>query len=290
MMKVTIDPDSGFCFGVKKTIEIAENELKQNSKLICVGEIVHNQEEIKRLEKNGLKTVSPNDLENLNKVDILIRAHGEPPSTYETAERNNLKIIEGTCPIVLKLQDKIGKAYEEMRETGGQVVIFGKSGHPEVIGLLGQTENNAIIINGIGDLNIIDFQKPIRLFAQTTKSKTDYHEIIEEIYEKVKFLNSDKKDFEHYNSICGQVSNRVLKLKNFCQSNEVIIFVSGKNSSNGKYLYSICKEMNLNSYFISSDSDLDETWFENVKTVGISGATSTPQWLMEQVAKKISRY
>jgi len=289
-MKVTIDPDSGFCFGVKKTIEIAENELNQNSKLICVGEIVHNQEEIKRLEKNGLKTVSPNDLENLNKVDILIRAHGEPPSTYETAERNNLKIIEGTCPIVLKLQDKIGKAYEEMRETGGQVVIFGKSGHPEVIGLLGQTENNAIIINDIGDLNIIDFQKPIRLFAQTTKSKTDYHEIIEEIYEKVKFLNSDKKDFKHYNSICGQVSNRVTKLKNFCQSNEVIIFVSGKNSSNGKYLYSICKEMNLNSYFISSDSDLDETWFENVKTVGISGATSTPQWLMEQVAKKISRY
>ncbi len=289
-MKVTIDPDSGFCFGVKKTIEIAENELKQHDTLFCVGEIVHNQEEIKRLEKNGLKTVSPNDLESLNKAGVLIRAHGEPPSTYETAKKNNLKIIEGTCPIVLKLQEKIRKAYEEMKEIGGQVVIYGKSSHPEVIGLSGHTENNAIIISGIGDLNKIDFQKPIRLFAQTTKSKTDYHEIIEEIYEKVKFLNSDKKDFEHYNSICGQVSNRVLKLKNFCQSNEVIIFVSGKNSSNGKYLYSICKEDNLNSYFISSDSELEETWFKNIKTVGISGATSTPHWLMEQVAQKISTY
>lgn len=287
-MKVSIDSYSGFCFGVKNTIEIAEKELAQKGTLFCVGEIVHNKEEIKRLEKKGLKTILPKDLRRLYKGDILIRAHGEPPSTYENAQKNNLTITEGTCPIVLKLQDRIKEAYNDMKVVNGQVVVYGNSNHPEVIGLLGHTENKAIVIKDIGELKEINFQKPIRLFAQTTKSKTAYQEIIDKISNKLSNQAISEDHFKFYKTICGHVSKRVPELQTFCHKHDVIIFVSGTNSSNGKFLFSICQKENPKSYFISTAAQLNNKWFKSVKSVGISGATSTPHWLMEEIAQKIS--
>ena len=286
-MKVTIDPYSGFCFGVEKAIEMAEKELKNNKTLYCLGDIVHNQEEIERLNQLGLKSINYDTYNNMVSTKILVRAHGEPPETFNRAKRNNINIIDATCPIVIKLQERVKKAYAEMQQVKGQVVIFGKKNHPEVIGLAGQTNNTAIIIENETELSKLNFQKPVRLFSQTTRSKEDYNNIVEIIKKKINNAGLDTSNFKFRDSICRKVSNRVPKLKDFSRDNDVIVFVSGKKSSNGKYLYSISKKVNPDSYHISSVNELKNTWFKNAQTVGISGATSTPKWLMEKVAREI---
>ena len=285
-MKITIDSDSGFCFGVEKAIEVAEQRLKDSGKLYSLGQIVHNEEEIERLERKGMVTIGHDKLSNAGDAEILLRAHGEPPETYKIAKEKNLKIIDATCPIVVKLQKRVKKAYEEMKTVGGQVAVFGKKDHPEAIGLAGQTANTAIIIETPEEANLIDVSKPLRLFAQTTKNKYEYEMLVEAL--KIRYKeNGNPQDFIHYNTVCKLVSGRGDHLKEFCSENDVVIFISGKNSSNGKYLFGVCKSVNRSSYHISSPDELNREWFENTETVGISGATSTPKWLMEKVADSI---
>jgi 4-hydroxy-3-methylbut-2-enyl diphosphate reductase len=288
-MKVSIDPYAGFCFGVKKTIELAENELQKQKKLYCIGDIVHNQEEINRLKNSGLEITDFSSLEEKRKSTILFRAHGEPPSSYDKARKYELTIIDGTCPIVLKLQQKIKNAFDEMKKVDGQVVIFGSKNHPEVIGLSGNTNNEAIILESLDEIDQINFEKPIRLFAQTTKDKEKYNLLKEIITRKINVVDTTS-DYKFYNTICGQISNRVPKLKKFCANDDIVIFVSGKKSSNGKYLYNICKSVNPKSYHISTEDEINPKWFMEAKTVGISGATSTPLWLMEKIAKQIMTF
>lgn len=287
-MHIEIDKNAGFCFGVKKAIESAETFLQEDENLFCLGEIVHNSIEVDRLNKMGLKTIDKTEFENLHQFKVLLRAHGEPPETYETAKRNNLKLIDATCPVVLKLQKRVAKAYNESKEINGQVLIYGKKDHPEIIGLAGQTENTAVVITHKNDLEKIDYNKPIQLFSQTTQSISGYSEIINIIKSRIEKLNIDiNQHFKAHHTICGQVSGRDKKLKDFAQKNDLILFVSGKNSSNGKYLFDVCKEVNKKSYFISNEDELDEKWFKNISTVGISGATSTPLWLMQKIKEKI---
>jgi 4-hydroxy-3-methylbut-2-enyl diphosphate reductase len=287
-MKVSIDPFAGFCFGVKRAIGIAEEELRQSDQLYCLGEIVHNEEEIQRLQNSGLQTIDTKMLPVSTGNKVLLRAHGEPPTTYNLAEKNNIEIVDGTCPVVLKIQKKVKAAWDEMKKVNGQVVIFGKKNHPEVVGLAGQTEDNAIIIENPDDLDKIDMQRAIRLFVQTTKSMEDYKKITEYISAKHKNSNPDSSDFKYYNTTCGQVSQRIPKLKKFCREHDVIIFVSGKNSSNGKQLFAICEAENKKSYMISSEIEINQEWFTHADAVGISGATSTPAWLMKKIADQIS--
>jgi (E)-4-hydroxy-3-methyl-but-2-enyl pyrophosphate reductase len=289
-MKVTLDPYAGFCFGVKKAIQKAEEGLQQNQKLFCLGEIVHNDEEIQRLEKSGLSTLHYKDLENIQGAKIMFRAHGEPPSTYENARKNNFEIIDATCPVVLKFQEKVKQAFKEMQLKNGQIVIAGNKNHPEVIGLKGQTEGTAIIIESVADINKINFRLPVRLFIQTTKNKEFLDEIVKVVLEKYLKLGITNPDFKYHNTICGQVSGRIPRLKEFCSQNEVIIFVSGKNSSNGKQLFNICQSMNPRSYFISSPGELKSEWYNKAISVGVSGATSTPGWLMKKIADNISTH
>lgn len=288
-MKVTVDPYAGFCFGVKNTIELAEKELQIQDKLYCIGDIVHNQEEIDRLKKSGLEITEFPSLEEDEQSVILFRAHGEPPSSYKLAKQKGIKLIDGTCPIVLKLQQKIMDAFHEMKNVDGQVVIYGSKNHPEVIGLSGYSNDEAIVLESVEEINLIDFSKPIRLFAQTTKDKTKYKLIQESIGQKIN-ENEATADYKYFNTICGQVSNRVPKLKEFCTNNEVVVFVSGKKSSNGKYLYNICKSTNSNSYHVSTFDEIKPGWFNHTKTVGVSGATSTPLWLMENIAEQIKTF
>lgn len=280
-MIVTIDPHSGFCFGVKEAVLKAENNLLQKEDLFCLGEIVHNGEETSRLQKLGLKSIEKDKLKSVKNTNLLIRAHGEPPQTYEAAKQNNLTIIDATCPIVLKLQDRINKAWMEMQEINGQIAIIGKEQHPEVVGLNGQTEFNAIILQETEDIHKINMDKPLRLFAQTTINTEKYEQIIQEIKINI------NAEFIPYNTICKQVSNRKPSLIHFCKDQDVVIFVSGKNSSNGKALYNICKSNNAKSYHISTLSEIKNEWFDRAKKVGISGATSTPMWLMENVKDAI---
>ena len=287
-MKITIDSDSGFCFGVEKAIEIAEQRLKDSGKLYSLGQIVHNEEEINRLEQKGMVTIGHDKLPDAKDAAILLRAHGEPPETYRIAKEKNLKIIDATCPIVVKLQKRVKKAYEEMNRIGGQVAVFGKKEHPEAIGLTGQTDNTAIIIESPDEADMIDVSRPLRLFAQTTKNKYEYEKLVG-ILRKKYDEQGRSQDFIHYNTVCKLVSGRGDHLKDFSRENDVVIFISGKHSSNGKYLYNICKASNQKSYHISSPAELEKSWFENAETVGISGATSTPKWLMEEVADKIRR-
>jgi 4-hydroxy-3-methylbut-2-en-1-yl diphosphate reductase len=287
-MKVSIDPFAGFCFGVKRAIGIAEEELRQSDQLYCLGEIVHNEEEIKRLEKSGLNTIKSKGFGESEGNKVLLRAHGEPPLTYKVAAENNIEIIDATCPVVLKIQKKVKVAWEEMKQVNGQVVLFGKKNHPEVTGLAGQTEDNAIIIENSDDLYKIDMQRAIRLFVQTTKSIVDFNSIVDLISVKLRNANPDSSDFKYYNTICGQVSQRIPKLKKFCREHDIIIFVSGKNSSNGKQLFAICKAENNKSYLISSEIEINQDWFSKAESVGISGATSVPEWLMKKIAGQIS--
>ena len=286
-MKTEIDPHAGFCFGVAKAIDQAEVALAKGNSLHCLGEIVHNEEETARLTGLGLHTIDSEEFRTLKNKTVLIRAHGEPPETYAFAQENNITLIEATCPVVLKLQVRVKKAWEEMKEVGGTVIIAGKRNHPEVIGLSGQTSHEAVIAESAEDLQQINFRKPVRLFAQTTIGQETYDEIRRAIRSRMPHLKDNSDGFRSHNSICGQVSGRVTKLEVFCKSHDVIIFVSGKNSSNGRNLFKACLRSNPNSYHISTPGELESSWFRGAESVGISGATSTPQWLMEKVAKEI---
>ncbi|MCL2683103.1 MAG: 4-hydroxy-3-methylbut-2-enyl diphosphate reductase [Bacteroidales bacterium] len=283
-MIVDIDQHSGFCFGVVSAIQRAEEELQNGETLYCLGDIVHNSAEVERLSKRGLRVISHEEFAKLSDCKVLIRAHGEPPETYAIAKKQNITLIDATCPIVLKLQQRIRDGYQDMQKAGGQILIYGKPGHAEVVGLEGQTECNAIIIDEESDLQNIDFSKPIRLYSQTTKSREGYEKLQENIRKKL----SENADFIVFNTICGQVANRAKQLTDFCQNHQLILFISSKNSSNGQYLFDLCKRANPNTHFISDVSELQSEWFKTIDTVGICGATSTPMWLMEDVAKQIS--
>lgn len=290
MIEVTIDKNSGYCFGVEYAIQMAEDELRESKNLYCLGDIVHNDMEVKRLYSKGLRIIDREDLKNICNSKVLIRAHGEPPETYQIALENNLELIDASCPVVLKLQNRVKNAHDQSNKKQGQIVIYGKEGHAEVIGLSGQTNQEAIIIADENDLAKVDFTRPITLFSQTTKSTRGFYDIKARIEEKIKEarknqINEDSVQFEVNDSICRQVSNREPQLKKFAQENDLILFVSGKKSSNGRALYEACKAVNENSYFIENEQELDMSWFSSNCRVGICGATSTPTWLMEQVAE-----
>ncbi len=289
LMKVTIDQNSGYCFGVEFAIQMAEDEMEESKNLYCLGDIVHNDMEVQRLHEKGLRIISRDDLANLRDCKVLIRAHGEPPETYQIALKNNIELIDASCPVVLKLQNRVKNAFDQMEKVDGQIVIYGKPGHAEVIGLTGQTRGRAIIVMKDEDLDKIDYTKPVTLFSQTTKSTQGFYRIKAMIEERLKATNGalETVNFNANDSICRQVSNREPQLRKFSEEQDVIIFVSSKKSSNGKALYSVCQETNERSYFIANEEELQPEWFEGAETVGICGATSTPMWLMEQVADGI---
>ncbi len=282
-MRVHIDPDSGFCFGVVSAVNEAEKELKRSGTLYCLGEIVHNKAELKRLQNKGLITIQHEGLHAIKNKTMLIRAHGESPETYRLANVHNINIIDASCPIVLKLQRLIKKTYDRMKGQNGQIVIFGEPGHPETIGLLGQTSGKAIVLRSINDVGKIDPSKPVALFSQTTKSSEEYQLITSKIEKMMK----EDVPFQVFNTICRQVSKRLPLIRKFCNIHDVIIFVSGKNSSNGKILFKACQERNSKSHSISETSELKPEWFKNASSVGVCGATSTPMWLMEKIAGRI---
>ena len=284
-MKVVIDNNSGFCFGVVYAITMAEDELNNTGELYCLGDIVHNDIEVKRLQQKGLRIINHEDLNQLKDCKVLIRAHGEPPQTYITAMQNNIELLDASCPVVLKLQNRVKNAYDRDHDSNTQIVIYGIPGHAEVNGLLGQTNQQAIIITNDEDLNKIDFKRPVELFSQTTKSTNKFYRMKEMIELKAAEFNQPV----YFNdTICRQVSNREPQLQKFSRQFDVIIFVSGKKSSNGKVLYQVCKNENEKSYFISDESELQPEWFTKVNSVGICGATSTPMWLMQKVADSIA--
>jgi 4-hydroxy-3-methylbut-2-enyl diphosphate reductase len=284
-MQVTIDKNSGYCFGVEFAIKMAEDEMENKEPLYCLGDIVHNDMEVKRLSAKGLVVIDREQLQELSNCKVLIRAHGEPPETYRLAIENNIELIDASCPVVLKLQHRVKNAFDKMERENGQIVIYGKKGHAEVIGLTGQTLEKAIVVMEDADLEKIDYNRPITLFSQTTKSTKGFYALSEKIEEKIKATKGELSeiDFNSNDSICRQVSNREPQLQRFSQENDVILFVSGKKSSNGKALYQVCLSENPRSYFIESEEEIDQDWFQQAERVGICGATSTPMWLMEQV-------
>lgn len=271
-LSVEIDPSSGFCFGVVYAIEMAEDILDEFGTLYCLGDIVHNDEEVRRLEAKGLEIINHDQLANINDSKVLIRAHGEPPSTYELALNNNLELIDASCPVVLKLQNRIKNSFDKEE----QIYIYGKHGHAEVVGLLGQTNNKAIVFQSLEELDLATMPKEITLYSQTTKSTDSFYEINKVLAENGISVNTN-------DTICRQVSNRDKELRDFAKRYDRIIFVSGTKSSNGKVLYNVCKDQNANTYFVSSKEDVMTDWFNNGEKIGICGATSTPMWLMEQV-------
>ncbi|HOS36710.1 MAG TPA: 4-hydroxy-3-methylbut-2-enyl diphosphate reductase [Paludibacteraceae bacterium] len=283
-MKIKIDESSGFCFGVVNAIKKAEQELETSSQLFCLGDIVHNGQEVRRLASKGLKTIEHAQLELLFDEKILFRAHGEPPSTYALAERHRLKVIDATCPVVLMLQKKIKKAYQE--NAGVQIVIYGKIGHAEVNGLVGQTDGTAIVIEGEQDLDKIDFSKDILLFSQTTKSVDGFNSLVAAL----NAVKPPQTTFRYFDTICRQVASRIPNIREFAAKFDLVFFVSGTKSSNGRVLFRECKQVNPNSHFISDLDEIDFSLLTNVKTIGICGATSTPKWLMEQVAETLERH
>lgn len=282
-MNIEIDTNSGFCFGVVYAIDKAEKILEHSDNLYCLGDIVHNDAEVARLESKGLQIIDKEQLSKLKNKRVMFRAHGESPETYLAALKNNITVVDASCPIVLKLQLNIKKKYDQLKPKNGQIIIFGKKGHAEVIALSGQINNEAIIISNEDDLKLINFALPIAIFSQTTKSRTEYNQIVDKIKSR---LITD--DFYFQNSICNQVADRDKKLKKFCKDKDLIIFVSGKKSSNGKMLYGICCSINPNTKFISEITDIDNSWLDGVTNIGITGATSTPKWLMENVKNYIS--
>lgn len=285
---VEVDNGSGFCFGVTNAIKKAEALLTPGESLYCLGEIVHNSEEVNRLESKGLKTVDYSNMSSLKGKQLLVRAHGEPPETYRLAAESGIKIVDATCPIVTKLQQRVASAYAEMQQVGGQVVIFGKKSHPEVVGLSGNANGAAIIIEKVDAVATLDCSKPTVLFSQTTMDGEDYIALGEAIKQKMDKLNPNGSSrLKVVNSVCGSVSNRKPKLAEFSRLHDMVVFVAGKKSSNGKVLFEVCKEANPRTIFVESEAELDGTLFESVKTVGVCGATSTPLWLMEKVAEKI---
>lgn len=279
--RIEIDEGSGFCFGVVTAIRKAEEELERTGQLYCLGDIVHNATEVERLRKKGLETITHGDLEHLRGVKVLLRAHGEPPSTYETARRNEIEIIDATCPVVLQLQRRIKSASE--KDDDALVLIYGKPGHAEVNGLVGQTGGEAVVVRDLSDLDRVDLSRPIRLYSQTTKSVDGFMEMVEEI----KRRRGSEDGFEWYDTICRQVASRIPKIREFARSHDVVIFVSGAKSSNGKVLYSECRAVNPRTYLVSDASELRREWTEGAESIGICGATSTPRWLMSEVAEAI---
>lgn len=271
-LHIEIDRNSGFCFGVVYAIEMAEDILKEDGQLYCLGDIVHNDEEVKRLENKGLEIIDHNDLKTIYNAKVLIRAHGEPPSTYELALQNNLELIDASCPVVLKLQNRIKNSYDKEE----QIYIYGKHGHAEVVGLLGQTNNNAIVFQDLEELDLDTMPRNITLYSQTTKSTDKFYEINQILEERGITVNT-------HDTICRQVSNRDKELRFFARQFDQVIFVSGTKSSNGKVLYNVCKEQNPHTYFVSSLDDVKAEWFAKGERIGICGATSTPMWLMEDV-------
>lgn len=280
-MKIEIDSGSGFCFGVTTAIRKAEEELAAGKTLYCLGDIVHNGMECERLRRMGLITINHDDMKRLHGVKVLLRAHGEPPETYELARRNDIEIIDATCPVVLQLQRRIKRQYDT--DTGADIVIFGKPGHAEVLGLVGQTESKASVIAGIDDARNLDYSRDICLYSQTTKSLDEFHSIIEYIRGHI----SPEATFKSFDTICRQVANRMPNISSFARRHDLILFVCGRKSSNGKVLFNECKSVNPNSHLIEGPEEIDPGWIDGAGTIGICGATSTPKWLMEQCRDKI---
>jgi 4-hydroxy-3-methylbut-2-enyl diphosphate reductase len=273
---IEIDEGSGFCFGVTTAIKKAEEELSRGTQLYCLGDIVHNGMECERLKRLGLVTINHEEMSNLHNATVLLRAHGEPPATYRLADTNNIEIIDATCPVVLQLQRRIKAQYESLPES--QIVIFGKNGHAEVLGLVGQTQGHAIVIEKYDDVMMLDLTRDIYLYSQTTKSLDEFHRIIEYIQQHI----SPDATFKSFDTICRQVANRMPNIKAFASRHDLVLFVCGHKSSNGKVLYGECKSVNPNSYQIEGPEEINPSWLKGVNTVGICGATSTPKWLMEQ--------
>ena len=275
MLSIEIDNGSGFCFGVTTAIQKAEEELAKGNVLYCLGDIVHNGMECERLRQMGLVTIDHEQMQQLHNVKVLLRAHGEPPETYELAQRNNIEIIDATCPVVLQLQKRIKRQYEE---GSGQIVIFGKKGHAEVLGLVGQTQSNAIVIESFDEVKRLDFSRDIYLYSQTTKSLDEFHRIIDYIQQHI----SPDATFKSFDTICRSVANRMPNISQFAARHDLILFVCGHKSSNGKVLFNECLRVNANSHLIEGPEEIDPEWLNGIETVGICGATSTPKWLMEQ--------
>lgn len=281
---IEIDSKSGFCFGVARAIKMAEQIISEQKPVVSLGDIVHNSEEITRLEKIGMSMASHEHIQNLENKTVLFRAHGEPPSSYETLQKQGACIVDATCPVVLKLQQRIRKAWLEMTEKSGQIVVYGKKGHPEVTGLVGQTNDEAIVISHIDDIRSIDPSRPLVLFSQTTMDLKGF----EAIRDSIRIWMNPGVEASFHNTICAQVGNRAPHLRVFASKYDVIVFVGGEKSSNAKVLFNVCKEVNAASYFTPSALQVQAEWFPlNVKSIGICGATSTPLWLMEEVAGKI---
>lgn len=277
MYNIEIDEGSGFCFGVTTAIQKAEEELAKGNTLYCLGDIVHNGQECERLKKMGLITINHEEFSQLRNAKVLLRAHGEPPQTYKTARENNIEIIDATCPVVLRLQKRIKQEYDTVSDREKQIVIYGKNGHAEVLGLVGQTEGKAIVIEGLEEAKQLDFGKDIRLYSQTTKSLDEFWQIVEYIKEHI----APEATFEFYDTICRQVANRMPNIRKFAGAHDLVFFVCGKKSSNGKILFQECKKVNPNSYQIDQPEEIDRSLLNNVRSIGICGATSTPKWLME---------
>lgn len=286
-MIIEIDPYSGFCTGVKKAIDMAEKELEKGETVYCLGDLVHNTQEILRLKSMGLITIDNKTFKELKNCKVLFRAHGEPPESYEIARKNNIRIIDATCSIVSNLQRKIKCSFDQI-SSDGQIVILGKEDHAEVIGLVGQTGGKAIVVEQLDDLKKIDYTKPVYLYTQTTKAKDHFLIMKEEIKNRIKQVKGDSEEtLSSFETICFQVLNRETRLRNFAGQHYVILFISDPKSSNGKMLYEICKKINPRSFFLSSEKGLDLNRIKNVTSVGICGATSTPHWLMQEVKDKI---
>ena len=286
--KIEIDEQSGFCFGVSHAIRKAEEALKTTQPLYCLGDIVHNNAEVQRLEKKGLRTIQYEEFKQLRNTTVLLRAHGEPPETYEIAKRNNLAIIDATCPVVARLQKKIKTRFEQSVREKEQILIFGKEGHAEVVGLLGQTKNTALVINSPHDIDRIDYTKALFLYSQTTKSLHEFKQLQQTIQRKIDNRHTHTP-FTSYDTICRQVANREAELKLFAQNYDMLLFVSDRKSSNGKVLFNICKQVNSNTHFVGTIEDVEKLPITKNQSIGICGATSTPKWLMEEIADKLTR-
>jgi 4-hydroxy-3-methylbut-2-en-1-yl diphosphate reductase len=290
-MTVTVDAQSGFCWGVVRTIDIAEGELGTGAKISSLGPVIHNPQETERLRDKGMDVVTHDDFPRLSGTKVLIRAHGEPPTTYALARQHGVTLVDATCPVVTKVQERIRKFYDQ----GFQIVIFGKKDHAEVIGLVGQTAGEALVIRSVEETAKVDLSRKTVLFSQTTMDKETFYAIAKVLREKIaEFVvgttEETAAEFHAKDTICGQVSGRDKKLREFAKTNDVMVFVAGRHSSNGKVLHDICKEANPRTYFVETGDELQQEWFRGVERVGVSGATSTPQWLMEQIKNRIEEF
>lgn len=285
-LSIEIDEESGFCHGVIRAVEKAEFRLKESAALYSLGSIVHNNSELDRLNKIGLEVIDIERMKQLSDTTVLIRAHGEPPRTYAIAKENNITLIDCTCPVVLKLQARIRETYAKHNE---QIVIFGKIGHAEVNGLVGQVNGDAVVVDGFESLEKIDFTQPVQIFSQTTKDPKEYEEICDAIRERIVSAGGSLDNFTVHNTICRQVAQRHANLEAFAKKHSVIVFISGKESSNGKVLYELCKSVNPRSYHIQTRSQINPAWFNEGDSVGICGATSTPKWQLEGAAEYLKK-